>query len=374
MWSTYVFRLQSLVDNGKWLMMIQLWSRKPSRWVCCRSQQLWPAWDWPRKFISHEGLILSPNILIACCRALIILIGIGIIATYTGYVYGQFKLRYPHVTSMADAGEVLMGAFGRELLGVTQVLFIIFFMASHLVTFTTAFNVLTNHGTCSIVFGVVGLVVSLICSLPRTLKNVSWLSMASFTSIVSAIVICMIGLGVQYPAGKPVKATVDTDLVTAFSAVLNIIFAYIGHVAYFGIMAELKDPRDFPKALCLLQSLDIVIYIVTAVVIYRYAGDGVGSPALGSTNPVLQKVAYGIALPTIVIAGVVFGHVGCKYIYLRIFQGTDRMHKRDFVATGSWIAIAIVMWVIAWIIAEAVPVFSNILSLIVRFFPSFFLF
>lgn len=268
--------------------------------------------------------------------------------------------------SMADAGEVLMGSVGREILGVAQVLFIIFFMASHLVTFTTAFNVLTGHGTCSIVFGVVGLVVSLICSLPRTLKNVSWLSMASFTSIVSAIVICMIGLGIEHPGGKPVKATVPTDLVTAFSAVLNIIFAYIGHVAYFGIMAELKDPRDFPKALCLLQSLDIVIYIVTAAVIYRYAGDGVSSPALGSTNPILQKVAYGIALPTIVIAGVIFGHVGIKYIYLRIFQGSDRMHKRDFVATGSWIAIAIVMWVIAWVIAEAIPVFSNILSLIVR--------
>ena len=301
--------------------------------------------------------------------ALIILIGIGVIATYTGYVFGQFKLRYPHVMSMADAGEVLMGSFGREFMGVAQVLFIIFFMASHLVTFTVALNVLSDHGTCTIVFGVVGLVVSLICSLPRTLNNVSWLSMVSFTSIVSAIIICMIGLGVDHPGGKPVKATTETDLVTAFSAVLNIIFAYIGHVAYFGIMAELKNPRDFPKALCLLQTLDIIIYIVTAVVIYRYAGEGVGSPALGSTNPILQKVAYGIAIPTIVIAGVIFGHVGCKYIYLRIFQGTDRMHKRDFVATGSWIAIGVVMWTIAWIISEAVPVFSNLLSLIVRSLP-----
>ena len=268
--------------------------------------------------------------------------------------------------SMADAGEVLMGRFGREFLGVAQVLFIIFFMASHLVTFSVALNVLSDHGTCTIVFGVVGLVVSLICSLPRTLNNVSWLSMVSFTSIVSAIVICMIGLGIEHPGGKPVKATAEVDLVTAFSAVLNIIFAYIGHVAYFGIMAELKNPRDFPKALCLLQTLDIILYIVTAVVIYRYAGDGVGSPALGSTNPILQKVAYGIALPTIVIAGVVFGHVGCKYIYLRIFEGTDRMHKRDFVATGSWIGIGVAMWVVAWIIAVAVPVFRNLLSLIVR--------
>lgn len=104
--------------------------------------------------------------------------GIGLIATYTGYLMGEFKLRYPFVLSMADAGEVLMGRFGRELLGTAQLLFIIFFMASHLVTFSVAFNVLTDHGTCTIVFGVVGLIISLICSLPRTLNNMSWLSMA----------------------------------------------------------------------------------------------------------------------------------------------------------------------------------------------------
>lgn len=67
----------------------------------------------------------------------------------------------------------------------------------------------------------------------------------------------------------------------------------------------------------------------------------------------------------IVIAGVIMGHIACKSIYVRIFAGTDRMHKRDVVAVGSWIAIALGIWVVAWIIAEAIPVFNNLLSLIV---------
>lgn len=78
---------------------------------------------------------------------------------------------------MADAGEVMMGAFGREFLGIAQMLFLTFIMASHLLTFTVAFNSITNHGTCSIVFGVVGLVISFICSVPRTLEKMSWLSL-----------------------------------------------------------------------------------------------------------------------------------------------------------------------------------------------------
>jgi hypothetical protein len=78
---------------------------------------------------------------------------------------------------MADAGEVLAGKVGREVLGVAQMLFLVFIMASHLLTFTIAMNTITGHGTCSIVFGVVGMVLSFILSLPRTLVKMSWLSM-----------------------------------------------------------------------------------------------------------------------------------------------------------------------------------------------------
>lgn len=106
------------------------------------------------------------------------IVGLGALATYTGYVIGQFKLRYPFVHSMGDAGDVLMGRFGRELLGNAQLLFLIFIMGSHVLTFTVMMNTLTNHGTCSIVFGVVGLVVSFIGALPRTMKKVSWMAIA----------------------------------------------------------------------------------------------------------------------------------------------------------------------------------------------------
>lgn len=69
--------------------------------------------------------------------------------------------------------------------------------------------------------------------------------------------------------------------------------------------------------------------------------------------------------PQIIIAGVINGHIACKSIYTRVFDGSDRMHKRDLMAVGSWIGIAVALWVIAWIISTAIPVFSNLLSLMV---------
>ena len=61
----------------------------------------------------------------------------------------------------------------------------------------------------------------------------------------------------------------------------------------------MENPKEFPKSLALLQISDISMYCVTAIVVYRYAGSEVTSPAFGSAGLTLSKVAYGIALPTV---------------------------------------------------------------------------
>lgn len=68
----------------------------------------------------------------------------------------------------------------------------------------------------------------------------------------------------------------------------------------------MEDPRDFPKSLAMLQVTDTTMYIVTAMVIYRYAGPDVASPALSSAGPLMSKVAYGLAIPTVSVSPHVF--------------------------------------------------------------------
>ena len=77
---------------------------------------------------------------------------------------------------MADAGEVLLGPVGREIGGAAQTIFLIFVMGSHILTFTIAMNAMSGDATCSIVWGVIVFIVVWICTLPRTLKKVSFLS------------------------------------------------------------------------------------------------------------------------------------------------------------------------------------------------------
>jgi hypothetical protein len=245
-------------------------------------------------------------------------------------------------------------------------------MGSHILTFRVMMNTITNHGTCSIVFSVVGMVLSLALSIPRTMKGMTWISFASFLSIFSAVVITMISVGVESHPGRVIQATVENDLYTAFQAVSNIVFAYCAHVAFFGLIAEMESPQDFKKSLFMLQGFEISLYLTAAVVIYYYVGTDVHSPALTSAGPLMSKVAYGIAIPTIVGAGVVNGHIGLKYIYFRLGAKSGLIHQNNWRAIGLWIGLGVSCWVVAWIISEAIPVFSDLNGLISALFASWF--
>ncbi|KIW15411.1 hypothetical protein PV08_05457 [Exophiala spinifera] len=327
------------------------------------------------------GILSLPSVLatIGMAPGGILIICLGIIATYSGYVIGQFKKAHPWVHNMADAGYVLFKPCGprcaavmREVFGAAQTIFLIFSMASHILTWTICLNTLTNGATCTIVWGIVGLVVFWICDIPRTLLKVSWLSCVSFLSITTAVIVCMAGVGSRNPAHGNFQATQSTSFVTAFLSVTNIVFAYAGHVAFFSFISEMRDPNDFPKALVLLQVTDTTMYFLVAMVIYAYGGDDVDSPALGSAGTVLGKIAWGLAIPTIIVAGVIYGHVASKYIYVRLFRGTRHMSKRTLLSVGSWLAITLTVWVIAWIIAESIPNFNDLLALISSLFAAWF--
>jgi amino acid permease len=100
------------------------------------------------------GILSLPPVLaaIGLVPGIILIAGLGILATYTGYVIGQFKLKYPYVHNVADAGEVMAGPIGREVFGGAQMLFLVFVMGSHVLTFSIMMNTLTNHGTCTVFF------------------------------------------------------------------------------------------------------------------------------------------------------------------------------------------------------------------------------
>ncbi|KAI0823591.1 transmembrane amino acid transporter protein-domain-containing protein [Trametes gibbosa] len=323
------------------------------------------------------GILSIPSVFatLGMPAGIILVLGLGAIATATGYVIGLFKIRYPQVHNMADAGEILAGRIGREVLGAAQVIFMIFVCGSHVLTGLIAFDTITAGASCSILWAGVSAILCLLLTLPRTLNGISYMSVVSFVSILGAVLITMIGVSVIGHKGS-VQTTVDLTFASAFLAVTDIIFAYAGHVAFFTFIAEMKEPQDFAKSLYLLQIADTTLYLIVGIVIYAYAGPTTTSPALGNTGPTLRRIAYGIALPTILIAGVINGHVCAKLVFIRIFRrnGVHSKHMTSHSWTGwlTWIAICVAIWTLAFIIAEVIPFFNDLLGVISSVFASWF--
>lgn len=113
---------------------------------------------------------------------ILLIVLISLMASYTGYITYQFKCRFPNVRSYPDAFQIMFGAPGRWIAEVLTLLFLIFIMAAHVLTFSVMMNVLTGHATCTVVFGVIGMVVSLALTVPRTLKGNSWASLVCESS------------------------------------------------------------------------------------------------------------------------------------------------------------------------------------------------
>ncbi|KAF2178130.1 amino acid transporter [Zopfia rhizophila CBS 207.26] len=324
---------------------------------------------------------------------LLLIFVLGIIAGYTGYIIGQFKRAYPGMQSFADCGMLIAGPIGYWIMAISQVLILVFIQGAHVLSFAIAMNAIFGHKTCTIVWGVVGMVICFLATLPRTLKGISYLSISSCISVIGTVVVALITIGIAKPDIDHVTTVRhDISLVKGLGPVMNIILAYgkhsvnfshvfellglsysaAGHVAFFTISAELKNPRDFTKALFAMQGFAIIFYLVISAFIYFFAGPHVSSPALGSASPLVTKICFGIALPTIVVAGVVNGSVACKFIYVKMWTGTNVIHQKNFKSIGSWVAICAVAWVLSWLIAEAIPQFDLLLGFIAALFCSWF--
>lgn len=93
------------------------------------------------------------------------------------------------------------------------------------------------------------------------------------------------------------------------SAISSLVFAYAGTPTFFPIVAEMRNPHDYLKALIVSQSCVTCAYIAIGVVVYYYCGTYVASPALGSAGVVMKKICYGIAIPGLLVTAVLIAHV-----------------------------------------------------------------
>ena len=324
--------------------------------------------------IVSNGMLSLPSSLavVGIVPGTILIVFLGIFATYTSYLLVKFKLRHPEVHSMGDAGYILFGPAGRELLAAGTVIFAVFATGGQLLAGQIALAELSDNKLCLMLYTGIFTIPTLLCSFPRTLDRLSWLSVPSVLSILVAGIVGMIGAGVEPAPERTISVAAPSSFYTAFISITNPVFAYAGHFMFFILISEMRRPTDAMKAAYTLQSFATTFYTVFAVVSYVYLGSGVLSPSFSSLGVKWAKAAYGIALPNFLIAGSLYSHTAAKLVFVRIFRSSDHLHSHSVLGWSTWIALVFVMNAAAFILAVGVPIFNYLIGIAASLFASWY--
>ncbi|KIW05889.1 uncharacterized protein PV09_03084 [Verruconis gallopava] len=324
--------------------------------------------------IVSNGMLSLPSSLavVGIVPGVILIVFLGIFATYTSYLLVQFKLRHPEVHSMGDAGYILFGPAGRELLAFGTIVFAVFATGGQLLAGQIALAALSDNKLCLMLYTGIFAVPTLLLSFPRTLDGLSWISIPSVLSILIAGIVGMVGAGIHPAVNHHIDVVKTTSFYTAFISITNPVFAYAGHFMFFILVSEMKRPQDAMKAAYTLQGFATTFYAVFAVVCYVYLGNGVASPAFSSLETKWAKAAYGIAIPNFLIAGSLYAHTAAKLIFVRLFRKSKHLHSHTFLGWGTWFSLCLIMNAAAFALAVGVPIFNYLIGIAASLFASWY--
>lgn len=245
----------------------------------------------------------------------------------------------------------------------------------------------TDRGFCAVWYSVLISLVSFLLTVPPTFSMLSKLATATAIATFISLLLSAIFIGVEsHPAGynsgilsngvrqegsPSVLAfpASSTSFVAGFNAFLNVLYIYTGQITIPSYIRDMKDPRDFPKALGIVTLLEVMIFTTIAVVIYVYTGGQyVTSPAFASiSNQAFKVTAFSFMVPNLFFIGALFTSVSARFLF---FNLPINRHKTSHNLTTwfTWGAIVAFLWVLNFLVTQLVPIFGDLLSLVSAFF------
>jgi len=302
----------------------------------------------------------------------ILFIALGIIATYTAVLLHEFWKEHKYVKNYDEAGEIVFGRVGKEVFLWCQIALLIFFNASVIQPSADALYVLGNQHKCYVIFSVVVTVFGILISIPRTLRGISYLSIAAIISWFAALIPTMVGVatqdapmpGVQPGADLHLAVTRSASFYNTVGAVNDIVFSYSGHLVFFNLILEMRHPIEFRKAVIIAFGITTFMYTFYGIFLYAYTGIYSQSPYFFNlVNPKLQKATFFLQIPNLLIAGVNYAYLATKNVLRRFPSKRAAAYKNDLKSWALWLFLVATFWWVPWLLEELVPVFDDLIGI-----------
>ncbi|KAF2794863.1 hypothetical protein K505DRAFT_349013 [Melanomma pulvis-pyrius CBS 109.77] len=326
------------------------------------------------KLIFATGVLTIPSAMytLGALPGAINVLGWQFLNTYCALVQGQFRHNHPGCHSIADMGNLVGGKIVKEITGILFLVAFVIVAASGMVGVSTALNALSNHSLCTNYFSIIAALMVGLAASARKFEKIAWITWAGFASVFIAVFIVVVSVTtLDRPAAAPQEGPYDfgyhviahPTFAAGITAASTIFCSGAGTSAFLPVMSEMKNPRDFKKAVRWCMGFVTAAYLSFSIVVYWYCGKWVASPSLGSAGPVVKKAAYGVGIIGLCVSGALYVHVSAKYIFVRVLRNSRHLQANTIVHWGVWLGTIAAITIVSFLIASGVPIFNYLLSL-----------
>lgn len=322
--------------------------------------------------MAGSGVLALPSAIEATGWIGLVLIPLcGYISSYTGDVLGQCwaivqqrfpamrgDIRYPYPA----IGMLTFGRVGRLVisLSINFTLFgvscVFLLLASQNIQSVFRDNGAFNLSFCYWLMIVCAILLPL--TMPATPKNFKWVAMgaSAATSVACVILVVLMGLDSNKADHERVVHS-KIDLMSFAAAFGTICFAFGGHPTFPTFQNDMKQPHRFGTSCMIAYTAVALLYFPVATGGYFVYGSAL-------KDNVLLSVSGGPALSVIQVLITV--HLFCSYIIVinPLNQELEEIFKVDKLFSWKRVAVRTSTTLIVLFIAETIPHFGAILSLI----------
>jgi hypothetical protein len=294
------------------------------------------------------------------------LLFLSIVAALSPMDMQRIHALHPDVDSLPTLHGHLFGAWGSRIFATICFLFTTSVVAAGMVTTSIALNEIASQATCMFVtITVVAAVLFVIGTPLRQLQRVSWLGWVGFVCVASAVYVLALAVlikrNVWWPHDIRTPGLFSTN--ASFDEQMNAISIQLicvcGTMSFYGLLIEMRDRHLFTRATLVGQTVVLLNNLGIGLVMTMAAGQHLASPTLSTAGATMQKICYAIALPGLIVSALLYANLTAKQLYVQICRRTQT--KRTWLA---WTGCMLMVIVCAFVAAQAIPMFEQILGLI----------
>jgi hypothetical protein len=170
----------------------------------------------------------------------------------------------------------------------------------------------------------------------------------------------------SYPPVMHYNSLPPSGFIGSLNGLMSGVLAYAGAQLFVEFLAEMRRPRDFIKAMWGAQFFIYSVYLIYGCFIYHFQGQYSYQPSYQGVSVYgWQTAGNMITLVAALIAAGLYGNIGIKVLYnnilIDIFKAPPLITRRGKIL---YAAIVPVWWIIAFVIAAAIPDYFGFVSVI----------